>query len=152
MKRCLTFTVLTAGGLLVACGSSSIDCMEPGLFIIAEGVNVTSMVLGGPACEVAAISSTVPAPYDAAISSPVLPVPPGATAVASHTGFEPGGLFYSIMPTQAGDCTVTIGLDSGVVLERAVTFTRTEGACAGYYTHDRSWRLRDWPLDAGVDQ
>jgi hypothetical protein len=150
MKRCLTFAVLTVGALVGACGGSSIDCSEPGLFIIAQGVNVTSMVLGGPACEVAAISSTVPVPNDAAISLNV-PVPTSPSAVARNTGFEPGGWFYVIMPSQVGDCTVAVGLDSGVVLERAVTFTRAEGACAGYYTHDRNWRLLDWPLDAGVD-
>jgi hypothetical protein len=139
MNRFLAFGVLLALGWDAGCGHGECDCSSPGLYLIADGVGVASMVLSGPGCEDAMVFSTVPSPR-------------GAPYVDRRDGFVPGGHSYYIRPVEAGNCTVTIGLDNGIVIERTVTFIYQGGACcAGYYTHDYSWRLSDWALDASAD-
>jgi hypothetical protein len=129
--------VLVVGALLTALSAASCmqgvcDCSHSGVQIVARGVRVQSITVDGPACK-------------------GLPIASDGYTFGHRDTFVPGGDYYYIMPTTAGECTVTIELDTGAVIERTVTFVHPDGCCHGYYTHPSSWKLEQMVPDAGVD-
>jgi hypothetical protein len=140
--QCLASFVLAIALVPSGCARDACDCSPSGIYISTHGAKAKSMALSGPACADARVSSSVEVSGD-----------DGSVTVHRADGFVPDAFDYSIQPAAAGDCTVQIGLESGAVVEKTVTFKYSGGdCCAGYYTSDSMWDLHtlELALDAGT--
>jgi hypothetical protein len=127
-------------GLVAACGTTDIDCVDDAIQISTRGMLVKSLSMSGPGCQNAVVSSQAP--------SPAAPV-----TVRCDTGFTPYCEYYYIDPGASGECKVHIVLESGAIVDKTTTFEyANDGACSGYYSRDdRSWVLTELAGDAGPE-
>jgi hypothetical protein len=136
----MTRALLPCVGLVAACGTTDVDCVQRAIQISTRGTLVKSMTLSGPGCENSVITSDWP--------SPAAPV-----SVRCGNGFTPYCQYYYLYPGASGECTVHIVLESGAAVDKTTTFEYVrDGSCSGYYSRDDpSWVLDELAADAGPE-
>jgi hypothetical protein len=131
MKWILMAALAVGGG----CGTEQCYCASAGLYIDAERVTVTAMVLSGEGCRAAQVVSIIATGG---------PSPPGTIATRREQGFVAGARSYSMSSEVEGACLVEVTLGDGTVARRdyAVRHQGGQTCCAGYYFNGESiWTL-----------